>query len=283
MRTNKEKVVKLSILVEIAHPLVRIPSLNHEGKPYYFPGVGGITYNFGLGDNAFAMHGDHIEPDVSTKNKDGNFNSTCMTLACIGNEATVISGEAKGLKGFVIGKHGGINHILVYFPEKEKLTIGDRIQIKAYGQGLELLDYPQVKVYNIDPELFEKLPLEEKEGKIHIPVTAIIPAHLTGSGIGSTNPAGTDYDINTHDMEEIKKHNIDKIKIGDLVAITDHFSGFGVGGFKKGAVSIGVVVHSNCIKTGHGPGIVVIMTSPENTIVPVLSDNANIKQWLVTK
>jgi len=34
------------------------------------------------------MHGDHIEPDVSTKNKDKDkdFNYTCITLACIGKQ-----------------------------------------------------------------------------------------------------------------------------------------------------------------------------------------------------
>jgi len=70
LRTNKEKVVKLSILVEISHPVVRMPVMDGVGNAYYFPGVGGITYNFGLGDNAFSMHGDHIEPDLSTKKSD---------------------------------------------------------------------------------------------------------------------------------------------------------------------------------------------------------------------
>jgi len=280
MITNKEKVVKLSISVEIAHPLVRVPALDRDGNAFYFPGVGGITYNFGLGDNAFKMHGDHIEPDISAKNSNEKFNDTCMTLACIGNEAIVVSGDAKGLKGFVIGKHGGINHILMHFPEKEKLNIGDKILIKAWGQGLELLDYPNIRVYNIDPELFENLPIEEKNGKLIVPVSAIIPAHLTGSGIGASNPTATDYDINTHDIDEIRRMGIDRVKIGDIVAIKDHYSGFGVGGFRKGAISIGIVVHSNCVKTGHGPGIVVIMTTPEEVIEPKKVAQINIKDLM---
>ncbi|SHH18671.1 DUF4438 domain-containing protein [Thermosipho atlanticus] len=280
MRTNKESVVKLSIMVGVAHPVTRVPVLDKDGNVYYFPGVGGITYNFGLGDNAFKMHGDHIEPDVSAKNNDKNFNDTCMSLACIGNSAEVVSGDAKGMKGYVIGKHGGIQHILIYFENKEKLMIGDKILIKAWGQGLELLDYPDVKVFNIDPELFERLPIEERFGKIIVPVVAEIPAHLTGSGIGASNPISMDYDINTHDMEEIRKYQIDKIRIGDIVAIKDHYNGYGIGGFRKGAVSIGVVVHSNCIKTGHGPGIVVIMTSPNDSIITEKVDKMNIKDYL---
>ncbi|WP_372589590.1 DUF4438 domain-containing protein [Fervidobacterium pennivorans subsp. shakshaketiis] len=280
MRTNKDQVVQLSILVEVAHPVVRMPVVDGNGTSFYIPGVGGITYNFGLGDSAFKMHGDHIEPDVSAKNKDKGLNPTCMALACIGNEATLISGDAKGMKGYVIGKHGGIDHILIWFPEKEKLAIGDKIQIKAWGQGLEIVNYPEVKVMNIDPDLFEKIPIKIKNRKLHVPVTAIVPAHLTGSGIGAGNPASTDYDMNTLDKEEIKKFKLDKVRIGDLVAISDHYNGYGAGGYKEGAVSIGVVVHSNCYKTGHGPGMVIIMTSKEDNIVPVLDKDSNIKNYL---
>lgn len=280
MILNKDKVVKLSILVEVAHPIVRMPVVDGEGNSYYFPGVGGITYNFGLGDDAFSMYGDHIEPDVSTKQPNKDFNPTCMALACIGNEATVISGDGKGMKGYVIGKHGGIDHILVWVPDKEKLSIGDKIQIKAWGQGLKLLDYPMIKIFNIDPDLFEKIPIEERDGKLHIPVTAIVPAHLTGSGIGAGNPAATDYDMNTLDEETIKKYGLNHVKIGDIVAISDHYNGYGAGGYKEGAISIGVVVHSNCFKTGHGPGMVIIMTSKEGEIKPFIDEQSNIKKYL---
>ncbi|ODN29713.1 DUF4438 domain-containing protein [Fervidobacterium thailandense] len=280
LRTNKDLVVKLSILVEVAHPVTRMPVVDSYGKVYYVPGVGGITYNFGLGDNAFSMHGDHIEPDISAKNSNKDLNPTCMALACIGNEAVVISGDGKGMRGYVIGKHGGIDHVLIWMPEKDKLAIGDKIQIKAWGQGLELLDYPDVRLMNIDPELFEKIPIVEHNGKLEVPVAAIVPAHLTGSGIGASNPAGTDYDMNTMDMDEIRKYGLDKVRIGDLVAIKDHYNSHGAGGYKVGAMSIGVVVHSNCYKTGHGPGMVVIMSSVEGKIVPRIDENSNIKNYL---
>jgi len=280
LKTNKESVVKLSILVEVAHPVVRMPVVDGNGKVYYFPGVGGITYNFGLGDNAFKMHGDHIEPDISAKNKDKDINPTCMALACIGNEVTVVSGDGKGMKGYVIGKHGGIDHVLIWVPDKEKLAIGDKIQIKAWGQGLELVDFPEIKVLNIDPELFENIPIKVQKKKLHVPVTAIVPSHLTGSGIGAGNPAATDYDMNTLDKEEIGKYKLDEVRIGDLVAISDHYNGYGAGGYKGGAVSIGVVVHSDCFKTGHGPGMVIIMTSKEGNIVPVINKESNIKNYL---
>ncbi|ANQ54262.1 hypothetical protein BG95_07520 [Thermosipho sp. 1063] len=281
MILNDSKVVKLSLLVEIVHPIARIPVLNNDGKPYYFPGVGGISYNFGLGDNVFEIFGDHVEPDVSTKNKDKVFNDTCMNLACIGNKAVVVSGEAKGMEGYVIGKHGGVDNILIYFPQKDKLVIGDKIQICGFGQGLEIIDYPDLKVFNIDPNLLKKISIIEKNGKLIFPVKAIVPSYLMGSGVGASNPTGTDYDINTHDMDEIKRLGLDKLKIGDFVAIKDHYNGYGVGGFRKGAISIGVVVHSNCIKTGHGPGIVVVMTANDNNKLDIeLKDEVNLKMFL---
>ncbi|HNR80666.1 MAG TPA: DUF4438 domain-containing protein, partial [Mesotoga infera] len=73
MKTNKDTVVKISVSGEVAHPLMRSPfRLETDGTPRLFPGTGGITYNFALGDSAFKMTGDHVEPDVSTKNPDND-------------------------------------------------------------------------------------------------------------------------------------------------------------------------------------------------------------------
>ncbi|MFO7881150.1 MAG: DUF4438 domain-containing protein [Kosmotogaceae bacterium] len=282
LATNIDKVIKISVMGEIAHPITSSPfRLDAEGKPHITPGTGGITYNFALGDNAFDVAGDHIEPDVSTKNFDKEKGNAYMTYSCIGNEAYVISGDAKDEKGRVIGKHGGINHVLVYFPRdvKEKLAIGDKIQIKAWGQGLELEVFPNVKVFNIDPEVFEKFSLTEREGKIYFPVVAKIPGYLMGSGVGSKNPGGTDYDIITHDHKLMEKLDLTKLKIGDFVAIENHNNSFGVGGYKENAISIGVIVHSNCYSTGHGPGVVVIMTSPDPVIVPEIKQVVNLKNF----
>ncbi|HCO69692.1 MAG TPA: DUF4438 domain-containing protein, partial [Mesotoga infera] len=141
MKTNKASVVKISVSGEVAHPLRRSPfRLEIDGTPRLFPGTGGITYNFALGDSAFKMVGDHVEPDVSTKNSEAEKNSAYVGYSCIGNSATLISGDAKGEKGIVIGKHGGINHVLIHFKEdvKEKMVIGDKIQVVGFGQGLVL-------------------------------------------------------------------------------------------------------------------------------------------------
>ncbi|MFA6989471.1 MAG: DUF4438 domain-containing protein, partial [Candidatus Gastranaerophilaceae bacterium] len=91
---------------------------------------------------------DHVEPGVTIKNQNDSANGALNTLACAGNIAKVVSGENKGKTGFVTGKHGGCEHVLIDFePEVlENLVIGDKIQIKAVGTGLEIDEYPEIKV-----------------------------------------------------------------------------------------------------------------------------------------
>lgn len=283
LRTNKEKVVMQSVQGKIHHPIsaASVYRISHMGEPMVLPATGGITYNVKLGDSAFGWAGDHVEPGVSIKNDNSSENIALMTLSCIGNEAKVISGDAKGATGYVTGMHGGIDHVLIYFAQEdlEKMSVDDKILIKAHGQGLSLLDYPNVKVMTIDPELFLKLGIEEKNGKLFVPVTAVVPAYLMGSGIGSGSAYNGDYDIMTADEEEIKRLGLDKLKFGDIVLLQDCDNTYGRG-YLKGAVTIGVVIHSDCIKMGHGPGITTIMTCKENLIEGILSEKANIKNYL---
>lgn len=48
----------------------------------------------------------------------------------------------------------------------------------------------------------------------------------------------------------------------------------------KGAVSIGIVVHSDSRLAGHGPGITTLMTCPADLIVPKQDPKANIADLL---
>ena len=281
LKTNKDKVVKWSVQGKVHHPTGGTYRITHEGKPMILPATGGISYNVKIGDSAFGWAGDHVEPGVSMRNENTNENAALMTFACIGNEAKFISGDAKGAKGYVTGMHGGIDHVLVYFDEEtlENLSIDDKIQIKAYGQGLQLTDYPDVHMMSIDPDLFEKLGVTEVDGKLQVPVVAKVPPYLMGSGIGSGNGYSGDYDIMTADTEEIKRLGLDRLKFGDLVLLQDCDNSYGRG-YLKGAVSIGVVVHSDCIKAGHGPGITTIMVSKTPMIEGIINEEANIGNYM---
>lgn len=282
LNTNKEHVVKWSVQGKIHHPIGGNYRISHDGKPMILPATGGISYNVSVGDSVFNWAGDHVEPGVSIRNENSSENAALMTFACIGNEAKIVSGDAKGKKGYVTGMHGGIDHVLIYFDDEtlEDLAIDDKIMVKAYGQGLKLNNYENVHIMNIDPNLFEKLNIKEENGKLKVNVVGKVPAYLMGSGIGSKSAATDgDYDIMTADMEEIKRLGLDKLKFGDLVLLQDCDNTYGVG-YLKGAVSIGVVVHSDCVKSGHGPGVTVIMTCKDDTIEGIIDENANIKNYM---
>jgi len=50
--------------------------------------------------------------------------------------------------------------------------------------------------------------------------------------------------------------------------------------YRKGAITIGVVVHSDCVLSGHGPGVTTIITSSRGAILPELDSRANIGNLL---
>jgi hypothetical protein len=202
--------------------------------------------------------------------------------SCVGNKAKVISGEAKDAMGHIIGHHGGSEHVIVDFPRevKEELTYDDKIIIFARGQGLKLIDYPDVMLYNLDPALLGKMKIK-KSGKVKlkVPVTTMVPAACLGSGIGAAHVAKGDYDIVTSDPETVKEYQLDKIRFGDFVALMDHDNRYGRA-YRRGAVTIGVVVHSDCLIAGHGPGVTTVMTCGTSLIKPVIDLKANVADLL---
>ena len=285
LKINSKALAMVSVLGEVSSPIMSAPyRVGHDGVPRVGPATGGITYNVGLGDLVYGWAGDHIEPGVSTKNDDKEKNAAYNVLACIGNQAKVISGETKGAVGTVIGKHGGIEHVLIDFPSEtmEDLAIGDKIQIKAYGQGMTLLDYPGIRLMNLSPSMLEVWGIREIRGKIQVPVAAVVPGHLMGSGLGASSSERGDYDITTQDKEELKKHGLENLRFGDLVAITDHASFFGRH-YQKGAIIIGVVIHSDSFISGHGPGVTSLMTALDGSIEFIKEEKANIGHYLGLK
>lgn len=291
LKTNEDKLVELSMQCKPGPPRIRPGwKVDHEGKPFILPSIGGITLNIQVGDSAFGLAGDHIEPGVScSANSEKPFdfpNNSLQLLSCIGNEAMIVSGDAKGEKGVVTGHHGGSEHVIVDFPKKilKQLTYDDKIMIRTRGQGLRLIDYPDIKLYNLDPDLLKKMKIKQKKekklkGLIEVPVTTIVPAQCMGSGLGAAHTAAGDYDIMTSDPDTVKEYKLDKLKFGDFVALLDHDNSYGRS-FLKGAISIGVVVHSDCLLAGHGPGVSTLMTCSQTLIKPMLDADANIADLL---
>lgn len=284
MKTNKDKLVKISVVGEVVSPVLRnVYRISSAGAPVVLPGVGGITYNIRVGDPACGWEADHVEPCVSVENRENDVrfgqgaNIALNVLACVGNEAVVVEKDAKGAKGVVTGKHGGIEHVLVDFqPETlEKLMHGDKILVRAYGVGLRLLDFPDVKVMNMDPRFLEAMNLKPKSGKLEVPVTHKIPAAIMGSGLGADQTYSGDYDIQLFDEATRKEFNLDSLRLGDLVAIMDADHSYGRI-YKQGAITVGIVVHTNCVISGHGPGVTTLFTSSNGKIIPKIDRKANV-------
>lgn len=287
MKTNETKLVIQSMQGSVHHPTAGNDGywVGFDGKGRIPMGVGGITYNFKIGDSCMDIVGDHIEPGISLKNSDAKENCALTTFSCIGNEAVIINGDAKGEKGFITGKHGGINHVIAYFDEAAlaKLNINDRIAVKAYGQGLKLIDYPDITVMNLDPRLLHKLGIiENDDHTLSVPVTHMIPAHLMGSGLGETTLMSGDYDIMTQDPLSNQKYHLETLRFGDLVYIENHDCTNGAH-YRSESGSVGVIVHSDSYTSGHGPGVCVILTSRKPKIKPIMDPHANIADILLKK
>ena len=285
LKSIRDRIAMLSVQGQVRHSQYsRNGKTGIDGEVFYIPGTGGITYNAQVGDNCVNWNADHLEPGVTTRHNEDRFNDAYVAYSCIGNEATIISGEAKGAKGFVTGKHGGCEHLMVHFDRevKEKMTMDDKILIKAYGQGLILEDHPSIVVRNLDPNLLDKLNITEEGKKLKIGVAKLVPACIMGSGIGTVAPAAGDYDITLHDKKIVKKYGLDELRFGDIVAIMDADTRYGRN-FRTGAVTIGVIVHSDCKMSGHGPGVTTIMSCKTPDIIPFIDENANLATYFNVK
>lgn len=276
MRTNAEHLVELAVCGEVWPPTGAITQYKatSEGKATVTLGMAGICYSARVGDPAFGWEADHLEPGVSIRNRQNGPEHALHYLACMGNQAVVTSGAAQGAVGTVTGEHA---HILVDFePETlDLLAIGDRIQIHALGTGLRLLDHPDVRLHKCSPRLLEALRLETRpDGTLAVPVVAEIPSYLMGSG-AELMADYVDQDFMSNDRAEIERHGLDKLRLGDIVAVRDQDHSWGRG-YYAGAITIGLIIHGDSAWTGHGPGVLDLLASRGPAIVPVSDPEANI-------
>ncbi|MEG1972296.1 MAG: DUF4438 domain-containing protein, partial [Oscillospiraceae bacterium] len=180
--------------------------------------------------------------------------------------------------------HGGIEHTIIYFKEKDlqKLLPNDQILIKAFGQGLKLLDAPSIICMGIDPDLLDKMDASVKDNKLMIKVAKKIPSHLMGAGNGMGMGFDGDWDLMTADRQELEKYGLQDLRYGDIVLMEDCDNTYGRG-FFKGAVSVGIVVHSDSVLTGHGPGVSTLFSSREPIIQGEICEKANLADILNLK
>ncbi len=283
-RMNTDKLVEISVMGEISSPGVTPGSpwrVGHDGVPRVVVGSGGITYNVRVGAPALGWAGDHVEPCVSVRNPDERGSGALNVYATLGNEARLVTGDGKGGVGVVTGKHGGIEHVMVDFPDEtlDKMMIGDRMLIRAFGVGLQFLDYPDVRAMSLNPRFIETWGIGERGGKLAVPVAKRVPAGVMGSGLGRDNAFRGDYDITMFDPAIVEQYDLADLRLGDLVAIEDADSTFGRY-YRTGSVTIGIIAHADSNLAGHGPGVTCVLSSKSGAIEPVLDAGANIADLL---
>ncbi|MGV3650529.1 MAG: DUF4438 domain-containing protein [Devosia sp.] len=276
---NADRLVGMAVCGYVSQPSIRPGAYTHypDGKGVILPGMFGVTYNARAGDRAFGWAGDHVEPGVSIAHPDEKSDFALHYLTCIGNEATVTSGMAKGAKGIVTGEHA---RLLVDFPDEvnEKLNIGDQIQIEAIGRGIALDDFPGIEFKKTSPKFFEAMRLSlTGNGVVKVPVAMELPIEIMGSG-AELNAEYVDQDLMSGDRKLMADLGVDQMKLGDLIAIrhADHHFGRS---YRKGSVSIALCIHGDSIMTGHGPGILTLMTATDGTLDFEIDPSANIANY----
>ena len=86
------------------------------------------------------------------------------------------------------------------------------------------------------------------------------------------------YDLGEHVVNALLGVDFE-VKEGDFVALLDHDNRYGRA-YRKGAISIGIIVHSDCLLAGHGPGVTTLMTCETPLIKPIKDAKANIADLL---
>jgi hypothetical protein len=279
---NDDRLITMSVMGLVTSPQYPgIPAIPHQidrdGKPQLLPSLGGIVYNVRLGNSVYGWAGDNIEPGVAIKAPDGAANQALNVFACVGNTARVMSGPARGATGTVTGKSGRFaEHVIINFSDDvlDQITLGDKIVVQARGVGMKLANFPGIHLKSLSPQLLGSMRLEENDGKLTVPVRAIVPPELMGAGAGLGSEGGA-ICIQTMDAAAVERNGLSDLRLGDIVAMADYDSAWGHG-YRKGSMSIGVVSSTDSIKAGYGPGVTLLMTAPGGEIDPMIIERVNL-------
>lgn len=282
LKWNTADLVEMAVAGQVSQPAIRQGAYLHwpDGRATTLPGMYGIVYNARVGDRAFGWAADHLEPGVSIAHADERADYALHYLTCIGNEAEVTSGLARGARGIVTGEHA---RLLVDFEPDvlERMTVGDTVQIRATGRGLRLDGHPALEFKKTSPALAAAFGLRVDGRRVVCPVAMELPARIMGSG-AELNAEFVDQDLMSGDRALMAELGIDRMRLGDLIAIRDVDHRFGRS-YRRGWVAICLCIHGDSVLTGHGPGILTLITGPEEALGFTLDPAANIATTLAIR
>jgi hypothetical protein len=232
-----------------------------DGRPYVPVGDGGIVLGLRLGESSFARDADHPAPGACLVHPDPAARHALTIYSCIGNQATVRTGQAAGARGVVVGKRGEQGRVVVSFDQQDlaRMRPSDQVAVRTCGQGWRPPGFPsEVTLLNTDPAALQRLPITVGGDGAYVTagVRAVVPSKVAGNGIG--RPAvGWDLDLQLGADEDVL--------LGDLVAVSDLDARFNLG-YRRGWLTVGVIVHGASPLPGHGPGITPILTGPAEVL-----------------
>ncbi|MEU4806271.1 DUF4438 domain-containing protein [Actinosynnema sp. NPDC023587] len=238
--------VRTTLLGEVETPrLGPEPYLvDRDGAPYVPTATGGVVLGLRLGDGVFDVDGDHAAPGVTLVHPDPAACHALTAFACLGNEAVVRTGDARGATGRVLGKREG--RVIAVFPQEvlARMLPADQVVIRAHGQGAAARG--GVTALNIDPGVLAALDVGS--------VRARVPSHLVGNGFG--RPAHQwDLDV------QVDRADAAHWRLGDLLCLDDvdvrHNAGH-----REGWLTMAVLVHASSPLPGHGPGAMPVLCGP---------------------
>ncbi|PKW26587.1 DUF4438 domain-containing protein [Phycicoccus duodecadis] len=237
--------------------------IDEDGRPYVPVGDGGVVLGVHLGDALHEVEGDHVAPGATLSHPDPAVSLGLTSYACIGNPVVVRDGAAAGARGWVLGKRGEHGRVLVTLPDEALAVLqpGDGISVRAHGQGAVLPGAPPgVQLLNLDPGLLVALGIAVVGDRVHVPVRGVVPGRLAGNGVG--RPAHQwDVDLAFPAGDPV----LAVLRLGDLVAVTDLDVRHNIG-YRRGWVTVGVVIHGDSPQPGHGPGVTPVLTGPASAI-----------------
>jgi len=260
--------VAVNMLGVVEHPALGDTPyrVDADGHPYLPAGDGGLVLGVRLGDPVSAMAGDHVAPGACLVHPEPAARYALVSYACIGNPAEVRTGRAAGARGAVIGKRGEDGRVITGFLQEDlaRMRPGDQVTVRACGQGWQHPDVPPgVVVMNAGPGLLAALPVAwPGDGPMTVGVRAVLPSKIAGNGIGRPAAAwDLDLQLPAGPGGDGLPPGTDRLLLGDLVAVTDLDVRHNMG-YRKGWLTVGVVVHGTSPLPGHGPGITPILTGP---------------------
>jgi len=294
------RLVTVSLLGAVEHPALDGSPyrIDRDGRPYVPAGDGGIVLGLELGDSVFALDADHAAPGACLVHADPAARHALAAYACVGNEVRVRTGAAAGARGAVLGKRGEEGRVIAGFAPADlaRLRPGDEVSVRARGQGWRPPGLPpEVAVMNLDPGILPALPISLPEAgtgteagagtgvgtgtgagtgteAVTVGVRVTVPSRLAGNGIGrpaaawdldlQLPPPGPDGAGGPALSDPASGDPASSgIALGDLVAVSDLDVRYNMG-YRRGWMTVGIVVHGASPQPGHGPGITPLLTGP---------------------